>query len=95
MRQVFCKIPSRAPDKMLLLLLLLLYEIEQVGSHKRAPPVPDSLPGSLQQLMQQCLAVAPAQRPTARQALQVNKGTAVVRTGRPILLMHASLESCG
>eukprot|EP00878_Enallax_costatus_P045765 GHUV01055246.1.p1 GENE.GHUV01055246.1~~GHUV01055246.1.p1 ORF type:complete len:442 (+),score=53.08 GHUV01055246.1:977-2302(+) len=42
----------------------------QVGVHKRAPPIPTTLPDALQLLLRQCLAVSAEQRPTAAQALQ-------------------------
>ncbi|KAF6250880.1 kinase-like domain-containing protein [Scenedesmus sp. NREL 46B-D3] len=50
----------------------------QVGVRHTAPPVPPSLPGPLQQLMQHCLTVSPAQRPTAKQALQALRARPIV-----------------
>ncbi|WIA40176.1 hypothetical protein OEZ86_013570 [Tetradesmus obliquus] len=49
-----------------------------VGVQRTAPPVPAELPGPLQQLMQQCLAVSPSQRPSAKQALQALRVRSIV-----------------
>jgi serine/threonine protein kinase len=46
-----------------------------VGVRRQSPPLPEGLPGELQQLLAACLAADPGQRPAAQQVLKVSHWT--------------------